>query len=88
MVHHRLTKEHNRYYAEGTGMPGAADVYLYPKETIKLPHVDVLLQNMDRCVFTDVAKEFASFYKFRQSFTLPKKVKSKDISAMMMKKHE
>ncbi|EMR68316.1 hypothetical protein UCREL1_4672 [Eutypa lata UCREL1] len=34
-------------YAETMNMPGTADVYLYPKEQIAVPHVDVFCSNKD-----------------------------------------
>jgi hypothetical protein len=71
-------------YAEFTKMPGAADTYLYPREMITPPHIGVLVEEMDRCTTTDLNEEFESFFDFRQSLMIPKRVTTIDVSAMMM----
>lgn len=75
-------------YAERTGMPGAADTYLYPKEIITPPHIGVLVKEADRAIITDLDEDFASFYDFRQTLMMPKKVKTIDVAQMMMRNLE
>lgn len=70
-------------YAEHMRMPGAADMYLYPKEMITPPHIEVLAKNARGCKVTDLTEDFASFYDFRQSMMVPRKPKVMDVSAMM-----
>lgn len=54
-------------YAETMGMPGPADVYLYPKETTTIPHIEVFSANNSRCTSTDLGTEYASLFDFRMS---------------------
>lgn len=72
-------------YAEFTNMPGAADVYLYPKEIIKPPHIEVLSAEMDMATVTDLNTDYESFYEFRRSLMMRKKMPVIDVSAMLMR---
>lgn len=75
-------------YAEHTGMSGAADTYLYPREMITLPYIGVLARELNQCVSTDLTEDFESFYEFRKSLMLPKEAVTIDVSTMMMRNLE
>lgn len=72
-------------YAEHMGMQGAADSYLYQEEIITPPHVEIVSTTMDRCTTTDLTEDFASFYDFRQSLKMPKKVQVLDVTVIAMR---
>ena len=58
-------------YATYTNMPGAAAVYLYPKEPIVSPQIETFVKSIERCQTTDLSEDHLSFFDFRRSMMLP-----------------
>ena len=50
---------------------GATDAYLYPKEIMTLPHIEITFKKMSRCMKTEISKDVLSFYGFRRSTMTP-----------------
>jgi len=75
-------------YSTSMNMTGAADTYLYPKESIVPPHVEIFSSNMSRMKCTQLNKDYASSYDFMQSLRLPKTTFQIDIDKMSMRNNE
>ena len=69
-------------YTESMNMAGAADVYLYTKDTIVAPHIDVLCESMSKVTRTELTREYASYFDFKRSMTLSRPKTIIDVGKM------
>lgn len=70
-------------YAETMNMPGTADVYLYPKEQIAVPHVDVFCSNKGMCTPENPGTEYSSLFDFRMSMMIRLRRRPMNIKGIM-----
>ncbi|KAK3634121.1 hypothetical protein LTR56_015467 [Elasticomyces elasticus] len=75
-------------YSASMNMPGAADEYLYPSESIVPPHVEVFTANMNRMQPTIMRRDCDSNFSFTMSLTLRKSRRMIDPNEMAMRNYE
>ncbi|KAK6436900.1 hypothetical protein LTR95_006904 [Oleoguttula sp. CCFEE 5521] len=74
-------------YSSSMNMPGAADEYLYPSESIIPPHIEVFSDNMSKMKPKSMKRDYDSNFSFTMSLMLPKPRHVIDSNKMAMRNH-
>jgi hypothetical protein len=75
-------------YSVSMGMPGAADEYLFPSESIIPPHVEVFSTNMTKMKPKTITRDYDSHFMFIMSLTMKRPRRVIDPNEMAMKNYE